>query len=145
MLPVSVPENPFSDKVVMESNQVGWSARKGRAPERLTSLDQTQKPKWAWLKIKQEGLRRFWSMFPLTRATHFGIPVFGAAECDKVGQFGPRSSGPDGPADQPAESESATAKADTGAGPAQRETMVVAVVAKSRQGGFTIPISICQV
>ena len=26
-----------------------------------------------WLKIKQEGLCRFWSMFPLTRATHFGI------------------------------------------------------------------------
>ena len=23
--------------------------------------------KWEWLKIKQEGLRRFWSMFPLTR------------------------------------------------------------------------------
>ena len=22
---------------------------------------------WVWLKIKQEGLRRFWSMFPLTR------------------------------------------------------------------------------
>ena len=27
---------------------------------------------WVWLKIKQEGLRRFWSMFPLTRASHFG-------------------------------------------------------------------------
>ena len=23
--------------------------------------------KWVWLKIKQVGLRRFWSMFPLTR------------------------------------------------------------------------------
>ena len=22
---------------------------------------------WLWLKIKQEGLRGFWSMFPLTR------------------------------------------------------------------------------
>ena len=22
---------------------------------------------WLWLKIKLEGLRRFWSMFPLTR------------------------------------------------------------------------------
>ena len=22
---------------------------------------------WVWLKIKEEGLRRFWSMFPLTR------------------------------------------------------------------------------
>ena len=25
-----------------------------------------------WLRIKQEGLRGVWSMFPLTRATHFG-------------------------------------------------------------------------
>ena len=24
-------------------------------------------PKWVWLKITQEGLRRFWSIFPLTR------------------------------------------------------------------------------
>ena len=24
-------------------------------------------PKWVWLKIKPEGLRRFWSMFPLAR------------------------------------------------------------------------------
>ena len=31
---------------------------------------------WLWLKIQELGLRRFWSMFPLTRATHFGIPVF---------------------------------------------------------------------
>ena len=23
--------------------------------------------KWVWLKIKKQGLRRFWSMFPLTR------------------------------------------------------------------------------
>ena len=23
--------------------------------------------KWQWLKIQQGGLRRFWSMFPLTR------------------------------------------------------------------------------
>ena len=22
--------------------------------------------KWVWLKVKQEGLRRFWPMFPLT-------------------------------------------------------------------------------
>ena len=29
-------------------------------------------PIWVWLKIKQDGLRRCWSMFPLTRATHFG-------------------------------------------------------------------------
>ena len=28
--------------------------------------------KWQWLKIKELGLRRFWSMFPLTRAAHFG-------------------------------------------------------------------------
>ena len=25
-----------------------------------------------WLKLNQEGSRRFWSMFPLTRASHFG-------------------------------------------------------------------------
>ena len=28
-----------------------------------------QSQKWLWLKIKQEGLRRFWSMFPLPRST----------------------------------------------------------------------------
>ena len=27
---------------------------------------------WVGLKINQEGLPRFWPMFPLTRATHFG-------------------------------------------------------------------------
>ena len=27
---------------------------------------------WVWVKIKPPGNRRFWSMFPLTRATHFG-------------------------------------------------------------------------
>ena len=27
---------------------------------------------WVWLKIKQERLRRSWSMFPLTRVTRFG-------------------------------------------------------------------------
>ena len=33
--------------------------------------------KWQWLKIKELGAnRRFWSMFPLARATHFGIPFF---------------------------------------------------------------------
>ena len=30
---------------------------------------------WVWLKIKQEGLCRFWSMFPLTRVP-FWVPVF---------------------------------------------------------------------
>ena len=25
-------------------------------------------PTWVWLKINQGGLRRFWSMFPLTRS-----------------------------------------------------------------------------
>ena len=34
-------------------------------------------PKWVWLKIKQEGLRRFWSMFPLTRVPVW-VPVFWA-------------------------------------------------------------------
>ena len=30
---------------------------------------------WVWLKIKQEGLRRFWFMFPLTRVPYgcFGV------------------------------------------------------------------------
>ena len=28
-----------------------------------------------WLKLKQEGLHRFWSMFPLTRVP-FWVPVF---------------------------------------------------------------------
>ena len=27
---------------------------------------------WVWFEIKQEGLRRVWSMFPLTRAVHLG-------------------------------------------------------------------------
>ena len=30
---------------------------------------------WVWLKIKQEGLRRCWSMFPLARVP-FWVPVF---------------------------------------------------------------------
>ena len=30
---------------------------------------------WVWLKIKQEGLRRFWSMFPLSRVP-FGYRFF---------------------------------------------------------------------
>ena len=30
---------------------------------------------WVWLKIKQEGLRRFWSMFPFTRVP-FWVPIF---------------------------------------------------------------------
>ena len=29
------------------------------------------KGKWVWLKIEQEGLRKLWSMFPLTR-----VPVW---------------------------------------------------------------------
>ena len=34
-------------------------------------------PKWAWLKIKQEGSRRFWSIVALTRVP-FGYRWFGA-------------------------------------------------------------------
>ena len=40
-------------------------------------LHQTS-PTWVWLKLKQEGLRRFWSMFPLT-SVPFWVPVFCAA------------------------------------------------------------------
>ena len=32
----------------------------------------TLKSIWVWLKVKPLGLRRVWSMCPLTRATHFG-------------------------------------------------------------------------
>ena len=28
---------------------------------------------WVWVKIKPPGDRRFWSMFPLARASHFGV------------------------------------------------------------------------
>ena len=35
-----------------------------RRPPRIRT---TGPPNWVWLKIKQEGLRRFWSMFPLAR------------------------------------------------------------------------------
>ena len=31
---------------------------------------------WLWLKIKQEGLRGFWSMFPLTDRVPFGYRFF---------------------------------------------------------------------
>ena len=36
-------------------------------PEVLAAIRVTLN--WVWLKIKQEGLRRFWSMFPLTRVS----------------------------------------------------------------------------
>ena len=51
---------------------------KGLTPQKrgFKLQEKPQNEIWAWLKIKQEGLRRFWSMFPLHRATHFGIPVF---------------------------------------------------------------------
>ena len=35
---------------------------------------------WVWLKIKQEGLRRFWSMFPLSRVP-FGYRFFEPQPC----------------------------------------------------------------
>ena len=31
---------------------------------------------WVWVKITPPGHRRFWSMLPLTRATHFGVALF---------------------------------------------------------------------
>ena len=36
----------------------------------------TQKETRVWVKIKPPRDRRFWSMFPLTRATHFGVSLF---------------------------------------------------------------------
>ena len=36
--------------------------KKGGGPTNPIGFDE-----WVWLKIKQEGLRRFWSMCPLTR------------------------------------------------------------------------------
>ena len=42
--------------------------------------------KWVWLKIKREGLRRFWSMFPLTRATHFGTGFLSHTQISKMAQ-----------------------------------------------------------
>ena len=40
-----------------------WWCMWGRPPTTLLQVGDI----WVWLKIKQEGLRRFWSMFPLTR------------------------------------------------------------------------------
>ena len=45
--------------------------------------------KWLWLKIQQEGLRRFWSMFPLTRVPFwyrfFEPQPNGWCNCPKMG------------------------------------------------------------
>ena len=30
--------------------------------------------RWAWLKNKESGLRRFWSLFPFTKGPFLGIP-----------------------------------------------------------------------
>ena len=43
---------------------------------------------WLWLKIQQEGIRRFWSMFPLARVP-FWVPVFWATAISTVVHFGP--------------------------------------------------------
>ena len=49
----------------------------GRCPPDNLSVPSQAKPvrfsKWLWLKIKQAGLRRFWSMFPLNRRP-FWVP-----------------------------------------------------------------------
>ena len=39
--------------------------------------------KWVWLKIKQEGLRRFWAMFPLTRVD-FGTGLLSHNQNDRI-------------------------------------------------------------
>ena len=39
-----------------------WGTQKSLAQNRSVL-------KWVWLKINQEGFRRFWSMFPLTRVS----------------------------------------------------------------------------
>ena len=39
---------------------------------------------WVWLESKQEGLRRFWSMLPFTRATHFGYRFVEPQWCSKA-------------------------------------------------------------
>ena len=43
----------------------------------LPQRKQPDFPIWVWLKTKQAGLRRCWSMFPLTRIP-FWVPGFGA-------------------------------------------------------------------
>ena len=43
----------------------------GRSSQKLLSASRSLHGRWVWLKIKQEGLRRFWSMFPLP-GFHFG-------------------------------------------------------------------------
>ena len=43
------------------------STNRHRFPATKSELPQDPRHTWVWLKIKQEGLRRLWSMFPLTR------------------------------------------------------------------------------
>ena len=45
----------------------GTAVQTSAPPSPKNRSDQQREPKWVWLKINQEGLRRFWSMFPLTR------------------------------------------------------------------------------
>ena len=59
---------------VLEANDLERALRSvGQHPARAQRLGLREpwtiavSQKWVWLKIKQEGLRRFWSMFPLTR------------------------------------------------------------------------------
>ena len=61
----------------MTSAEIGGSETPGaKGPQPLafkgfvrpsSRLERCPTSMWVWLKIHQEGLRRFWSMFPLTR------------------------------------------------------------------------------
>ena len=58
-------------------SQMESRSRQGRGPPVPLPLVKRRRKSnsWLWLKIKQEGLRRSWSMFPLTRVP-FCVPVF---------------------------------------------------------------------
>ena len=59
-----------------ESCEAVWRCGEG-GPHGVQTTKTTGRFIWVWLEMKKlMADRRFWSMFPLTRATHFGIPVF---------------------------------------------------------------------
>ena len=61
-----------------------WNAeRMHHTAERLTRLKGQTGAMWMWLKINQEGLRRFWSMFPLTRVP-FWYRFFEPQPCVRI-------------------------------------------------------------
>ena len=57
--------DPFSQNTATATAilRVERHTSKGNASNWVLGMDS----RWVWLKIKQEGLRRFWSMCPLTR------------------------------------------------------------------------------